>query len=70
MTHVLLDSDAEKVWRQNRALLVAASHPNNKCRCGAGKRIEHREKTAVSLCLQRRMWNFWKHDPPRIILHF
>lgn len=70
VTRALLDSEAEKVWRQNRAILVAAASPNNKCRCGSGKRIERDGPLVLSLCTKRRLWNFWKHDPPKVVLRY
>ncbi len=70
MSAVVLDAEADRIWRQNRAMLVAASHPENVCRCGGRKEILKNMPYVLSVCVKRKWWNFWRHDPPKIVLQF
>ena len=64
--------DVSKIdWLRNRNELVLKTALDNwKCRCGSKLRARDRGVRIEAVCLRSRFWNFWKHDPPRTVLHY
>jgi hypothetical protein len=55
---------------QRKGLVVKTAIDNWRCRCGSRLKVQDRWPKIEAVCLARRPWNFWRHDPPRTILRY